>query len=217
MEVYKLNILITGCNSGLGKSIVNKSEKYTFNIFPHFRKYNYDFPYALIGDIGEEGFSKKLLQYMKLNDIDVFINNAASYTDADIFEMNDDEIKNFINKNVVGQILCIKSALSFMKDKGNGLIININSIAGINPSAKEPLYCASKFAIKGFSKSMQIALNGQNINIVDIHLGAMKTNMTINRENYEILMEPDDVADHIFSFLMNDSTAIINEIIIRRS
>lgn len=76
--------------------------------------------------------------------IDVLINNAGLWIQEEL-EVNDcDRIKDVIEVNLLGVINCSKAVINCMKENKDGLIININSQAGINYKAERVVYNASK-------------------------------------------------------------------------
>ena len=103
----------------------------------------------------------------------------------------------------------------YFLEKQKGKIININSVAGLYPSANESIYCASKFGLKGFSQSMQLEAVGRGIEVMDVYLGGVQTRMTEERSTYDSLMKSDDVADQIID-LVNTKSYYVNEITLRR-
>ena len=202
MDYYR-NILITGCSSGLGQALFNKVwEDDNLNPFGHYRTEDGD-PHALIGDITDSDFPEKLDDHIRKNKIDCFINNAGVY-EGDI-----------IDTNLGSQIRMLQVVYKYFLEKEKGRIININSVAGLYPSANESIYCASKFGLKGFSKSIQLEAVGTGIEVTDVYLGGVRTRMTEDRDNYEDLMRPEDIAECIIN-LANTKTFYVNEITLRR-
>ena len=202
MDYYR-NILITGCSSGLGHALFNKVwEDDNLNPFGHYRTEDGN-PHALIGDITDSDFPEKLDNYIRENKIDCFINNAGVY-EGDI-----------IDTNLGSQIRMLQVVYKYFLEREKGRIININSVAGLYPSANESIYCASKFGLKGFSKSIQLEAVGTGIEVTDVYLGGVRTRMTEDRDNYEDLMRPEDIAECIID-LTNTKTFYVNEITLRR-
>ena len=202
MDYYR-NILITGCSSGLGHALFNRVwEDDNLNPFGHYRTEDGD-PHALIGDITDSDFPEKLDNYIRENKIDCFINNAGVY-EGDI-----------IDTNLGSQIRMLQVVYKYFLQKEKGRIININSVAGLYPSANESIYCASKFGLKGFSKSIQLEAVGTGIEVTDVYLGGVQTRMTQDRDNYDDLMRPEDIAECIID-LANTKTFYVNEITLRR-
>ena len=197
------NILITGCSSGLGEALFNETCKHDhLKSFAHYRSNLVD-PYALIGDITDDSFPDKLDEYIRSREVDCFINNAG------VLEGN------VIETNLVAQIKMLQVVYKYFLEKQRGKIININSVAGIYPSANESIYCASKFGLKGFSQSLQLEAVGKGIEVMDVYLGGVQTRMTKDRLSYNSLMKPDDVAMQIID-LVNTKSYYVNEITLRR-
>ena len=192
MDYYR-NILITGCSSGLGQALFNKVwEDDNLNPFGHYRTEDGD-PHALIGDITDSDFPEKLDDHIRKNKIDCFINNAGVY-EGDI-----------IGTNLGSQIRMLQVVYKYFLEREKGRIININSVAGLYPSANESIYCASKFGLKGFSKSLQLEAVGTGVEITDVYLGGVQTRMTEGRDNYDSLMKADDVARQIIDLVNTKS------------
>ena len=129
--------------------------------------------------------------------------------------MSDHEIKHAVDTNVTAQILLMKTAFRRFKAMKGGLIVNINSLAYQQPSANETIYCATKFALKGFSKALQMEAIGTGVEIIDVHPGGIQTNMTQDRKGFETMMRPEDVAAWIIDTVDRDS-GYINEIVLRK-
>lgn len=200
---YFYNILVTGCSSGLGEALFNEICKHDhLKSFAHYRSNLVD-PYALIGDITDDSFPDKLDEYIRSREVDCFINNAG------VLEGN------VIETNLVAQIKMLQVVYKYFLEKQRGKIININSVAGIYPSANESIYCASKFGLKGFSQSLQLEAVGKGIEVMDVYLGGVQTRMTKDRLSYDSLMKSDDVAMQIID-LINTKSYYVNEITLRR-
>ena len=211
------NILITGCSSGLGKTFFESREKHNHNVYPHLRKNsNLDGIQTLIGDITNIDFLDKFISFLEEKNINVFINNAAVHQNKSILDFSNEEISNMININLTQQILLLKESYKFFKSKNEGLIININSIAGKYPSANESVYSSTKSGLYAFSKSLQLESLDDKIEIIDVFLGGMKTKITENRKNYDSLMETEDISELLYELISNDKNIFINEIVVRK-
>lgn len=102
-----------------------------------------------------------------------------------------------------------------MKGRG-GVIVNINSLAGIYPNFNESNYCATKFGLDGFFKSLQEKSGLDKVEIVQYYLGAAKTDMTKHRSDHDLLIDPKEIAQIIRQDLSGDSYTIVSRIIKRR-
>lgn len=206
-----MNILITGCGSGLGQALLGESIKKNLSVFPHYRNSFTHFS----GDICDSGFSDRLGEYVREKNIDVFINSAAIYCGGPLLETSDSDIERTIATNLTSQILMLKKVFGYFVEKKSGLIININSLSGIYPAKNESVYSASKFGLKGFSKSLQLEAIGTGVEVLDVYPGAIQTRMTEERPNYQTLMKSDEVASQILD-LISDKKHYVNEVILRK-
>lgn len=109
--------------------------------------------------------------------IDVLINNAGLWIQEEL-ELNDSgRINSVVDVNLLGVINCSKAVIPIMKNNKEGLIININSQAGINHKAERVVYNATKWGLTGFSKSLQDEVAKYGIRVTNVMPGMMKTNM----------------------------------------
>ena len=111
------------------------------------------------------------------NKIDVLVNNAGLWIQEELDTNDSDRIKSVIEVNLLGTINVSKAVIPSMKENKDGLIININSQAGINHKAERTVYNASKWGVTGFSKSLQDEVAKYGIRVTDVMPGMMKTHM----------------------------------------
>ncbi len=111
------------------------------------------------------------------NKIDVLINNAGLWIQEELDQNDPDRIEEVIKVNLLGVINVSKAVIPAMKENNEGLIINVNSQAGINYKEERTVYNASKWGVTGFSKSLQPELAKYGIRVTDLMPGMMKTDM----------------------------------------
>ena len=119
----------------------------------------------------------------RFGQIDVLINNAGVWIQGKLVDNDVDRIRQVIDVNLLGTINCTKAVIGSMKDKKEGMIININSQAGINYKAERSVYTAAKFGLTGFTKSLQAEVSKYGIRVTDVLPGLMKTNMFSKANN----------------------------------
>jgi len=212
------NVFITGCSRGLGSLLVKEFVEANCFVLPHFRKDFAGVPDdCVIGDIREAGTLEKIENALTENDINVFVNNAAIHCRKPFLEHSDSEIDSLITVNIASQIKVLKRVYNTFLSRGRGLIINVNSVAGIQPAPNEAIYSATKYALKGFSQSLQIESIGKNIKIIDVFPGAMKTDMTKDRGNFNNLIDPLEIAKRIKDIAVSENiTSLETEVVIRK-
>ncbi len=108
--------------------------------------------------------------------IDILVNNAGIYLPGEVKTMPEETWDKTMGINVKGPFLCSQAALKYMK-KGAS-IINISSVAGIEGSAGGAAYCASKGAIRLFTKALAAEVGSLGIRVNSIHPGLIDTAMT---------------------------------------
>jgi 3alpha(or 20beta)-hydroxysteroid dehydrogenase len=111
--------------------------------------------------------------------LDVLVNNAGVLRHAKIADMAPAEFRQVLEINVMGTWLGIKAVLDPMIAAGGGSIINISSIEGFTGAAGLSAYSASKFAIRGITKSAAQELGQHGIRVNSIHPGGIMTQMAM--------------------------------------
>lgn len=179
------NIVITGGSDGLGKTlatalsndnniiILATNEEKLKNVA---NQSNCKYKVCDVRDYSRvESTIEEIIN--EFGKIDVLINNAGLWIQEEL-DFNDSErIHSVVDVNLLGVINCSKSVIHFMKQNKNGLIININSQAGINHKAERVVYNATKWGVTGFSKSLQDEVAKYGIRVTNVLPGMMKTEM----------------------------------------
>jgi len=208
------NILITGGGGGLGSAFKKKLNNSQFKIFTHSCYSESD----IKADFTQEKDIKKVRKFILDNKINYLINNAGLYSNKTIENISVKEINDIIKVNLLTPIILSKYIYESVKqNKTNGLIVNINSLAGKYPSYVESVYCASKFGLTGFGSCLSINQKKSNVKIIDCHIGAMKTKMTSDRENKDSLMDPEEVANFIIDILTSKTQYTLSSFELRNS
>jgi 3alpha(or 20beta)-hydroxysteroid dehydrogenase len=151
--------------------------------------------------------------------LDVLVNNAAVHRFRSIEEETVEEFDRLIGVNLRGTFLGIKAAIAPMRASGGGSIVNIGSIAGIRGFPLHASYGASKWAIRGLTKTAATELgpSGIRINVVlpgiiDSPMawggGPMPEGATFGHLPLGRVGEVDDVA-HVVAFLASSASAYI--------
>lgn len=185
-------IVITGGSDGLGKTLTEtfSKENNVIILATNEEKMNLvanenNCSYKVCDVSNYERVEKAIREIIEeYNKIDVLINNAGLWIQEELDTNDSDRIKSVIEVNLLGTINVAKAVIPFMKENKDGLIININSQAGINHKAERVVYNASKWGVTGFSKSLQDEVAKYGIRVTDVMPGMMKTEM-FSRMNIE--------------------------------
>lgn len=113
----------------------------------------------------------------ELGQIDISVHNAGVINVVPVEEMEEEAWDITMDVNVKGVFLCCKAVIPHMKQRGGGKIINTASIGGKNAFPTLAHYCASKFAVVGFTNSLAKELAQDNITVNAICPGIVRTAM----------------------------------------
>jgi 3alpha(or 20beta)-hydroxysteroid dehydrogenase len=110
--------------------------------------------------------------------VDVLVNNAGIGNMAAIDNYTLEMWNAVLAVNLTGTFLGVKAVVPVMKAAKHGSIINISSVEGLRGSAGLHGYVASKFAVRGLTKSVAVELGRYNVRVNSVHPGFIVTPMT---------------------------------------
>lgn len=113
-----------------------------------------------------------------LGPIGVLVNNAGIVTWGSISDMMPDDWRRTIDINLTGTWLGMHTVAPSMQRAGGGAIVNISSTAGLQGYANLGAYVASKWGVRGLTKTAAIELGPSGIRVNSIHPGPIRTPMT---------------------------------------
>ena len=113
----------------------------------------------------------------KFGSIDILVNNAGLVHFTPIEHFNPADADKILGVNTVGPMLGAKHVVPVMKAAGKGSIVNISSVDGLRGCNGLTLYTASKWALRGLTKSLAFELGTSGIRVNSIHPGGVNTQM----------------------------------------
>lgn len=134
--------------------------------------------------------------------IDVLVNNAGQALAKPVLETSPAEWKSILDVNLHGTVNCCQAVLPSMIERREGVIINVSSTLGRNAIGFMAAYCASKFAIIGFTQALAAEMKEFGVAVYAVCPGATDTPLhrnIVGAELAQLAMKPGLVADLICS------------------
>ena len=190
MDFKNKVVLITGASSGIGKQTAIEFAKLGSSIILVARRRNKleevenelkQFNVTTLVctcDVSKkdqvEKMSKIILE--KFSSIDILVNNAGFAIYGSVHDLSINDIESQMETNYFGMIYCTKNFLPLMLEKKSGHIVNVASVAASFGLPGIASYCASKFAMLGFSEGLKHELSGTGVGITVVSPIMVKTN-----------------------------------------
>ena len=179
MDFKNKVVLITGASSGIGKQtaiefaklgssiiLVARRKNKLEQVENELKQFNVN-TLVCVCDVSKkdqvEELSKIVLQ--KFNSIDILVNNAGFAIYGSVSDLSIDEIESQMETNYFGMIYCVKNFLPLMLKKKSGHIVNVASVGASFSVPGVSSYCATKFAMLGFSEGLKHELYGTGVGL----------------------------------------------------
>jgi 3alpha(or 20beta)-hydroxysteroid dehydrogenase len=139
------------------------------------------------------------------------VNNAGIVALGQIGKFDMEKWQKVIDVNLTGVFLGMQASVEAMKEAGGGSIINVSSIEGLRGAVMVHPYVASKWAVRGLTKSAALELGSHQIRVNSIHPGFIRTPMTKHFPDNMLTIplgrpgQPDEVATFVV-FLASDES-----------
>ncbi|MFB5630862.1 MAG: SDR family oxidoreductase [Nitrosopumilaceae archaeon] len=183
-------VLITGASSGIGKAtaiqfascgsnviLVGRRKEKLLEVEKEILK-NPITTLVCSCDVSNKSQVKEMSKAVldKFGRIDILVNNAGYAIYGRVSELKIDEIESQMATNYFGMIYCTKYFLPKMLEQKSGHIVNVASVAGSFGLPGIASYCASKFAMLGFSEGLQHELKDTGVKITVVSPIMVRTN-----------------------------------------
>ena len=154
--------------------------------------------------------------------VDVLVNNAGMMQFSPVEGLDAGEAHTSLSVNLLGPMLGAKHVVPAMKEAGKGVIVNISSMAGLLGLSGFSTYTASKWGLRGLTKTQALELGPSGIRVCSVHPGGVDTVMANpDRRTGEELQasyqsnplrrigQPDELA-RVIAFLASDDASYMN-------
>lgn len=227
MNLNGKSAIITGGGRGLGKAvalilasegvnvgITGRNEENLKMTVDEIQKLGVKAAYAVFS-IDNEIHVKAGIESIaeQLGGVDILINNAGIGNFGSIEEMPSETWEQVIKTNLFGVYYAAKAVYPFLKEKGEGDIINVASTAGLKGGPNMSAYAASKAAVVSLSQSMMAEWRKQNIRVITLTPSTIASDMSIEGGltdgNPEKVLQPSDFAEWVRDILKMNRRALI--------
>jgi len=147
--------------------------------------------------------------------VTVLVNNAGILSYAAVDQVDVADLKRVLDVNLVGVMLGMKAVVPGMKAAGGGSIVNISSAAGLVPMVGLHAYTASKWGVRGVTKSAALELGHDGIRVNSIHPGGIATpmagdgeGMSFDKQAMPRIGRPEEIAATV-AFLASDDASYV--------
>lgn len=188
-------IVITGASSGFGMEMAKEFASAGYPLLLLARRIEkmeaLDLPDTIcrkVDVVNKEEFENAVREAeAKYGKTDLMVNNAGVMLLGDIATQNASEWKRMLDVNVMGVMNGMQIVMNDMKGRQHGTIINISSIAGVQPFGNHGAYCASKFGVTGLTRVARGEMSAHNVRVLSINPGAVATELISHTTDQTII------------------------------
>jgi len=195
-------VLVTGAGGGLGKELVNEFESHGCEVYSIARQH---------GDLTQLETIEKIKN--KHKSVDILINCAGWFLIKSILETSLEEYEKMFDINVKAPFMLSKAFAPGMIENKWGRIVNISSSSAYNGGPDTGLYCMTKHALLGMSKSLYAELKDDGVKVHNVSPGSIQTKMGASdyRQDFSTFIRPKEIASYVAFIISFDSEMVIEE------
>ncbi|OAA80772.1 NAD(P)-binding domain protein [Akanthomyces lecanii RCEF 1005] len=187
MSESKKYVLITGCSpGGIGHAIATEFQNHGYHVIATARRAE------VLGELRKTGMSvvsldvcdrasiqkcKEEVARITAGKLDILVNNAGVNHTIPATDIEIDDVKRTFDANVFGPMLMCQAFIPLLIP-ARGLIVNISSVSAIMPYLFASVYCATKAALDGYSRTLRLELKPFNVRVMVAMTGTVKSNIT---------------------------------------
>ena len=203
------NVWITGASSGIGKALAIKFAEEGWQVAASARRENllkdlnnqnpniHSFPL----DVKNESETKNIFQNIvkKFEVVDIAVFCTGIHDPDSEKKLSSEKIREIMETNFFGTLNCIMAVNTYFREKKNGHISIVSSVAGYRGLPAAAGYCASKSALTSLAESLYFDFKRHNVRVSLVSPGFIKTPMTDkNKFPMPMIRSPEFAAEKMF-------------------
>ena len=230
-EFNNKTIVITGAGSGMGRSYALEFAKLGSKLaLNDYDASGLEETVALLKgssakaifskafDVGDSAAMYTFAAEVKaeLGDAHVIINNAGvGGGGLPVWAMENQTYEHTMQINFFGVVYGTRAFLPQLLANGEGAIVNVSSVFGLVGTPNSSDYCASKFAVRGFTESLMVELQESPVTVHLVHPGGIRTNIAKGAPNGEeftrkfLKTDPDDVVRQVIQAIRSGKQRLV--------
>jgi len=173
------------------------------------------------GDVRREADAQAMVAAAveRFGGVDIIVNNAATGILVEVAEMTGDQWRETIETNLSGVFYCTRAAISHLRARGGGWILNISSLASRNPFPRGAAYSATKAGLIAFSEALMQELRYDGIRVSTICPGSVQTSFAGSDPGAAAgwKLAPEDVARVVVDLIAHPGRSLPSLVDIRPS
>ncbi|MCT4585678.1 MAG: SDR family oxidoreductase [Peptostreptococcaceae bacterium] len=188
-------VVITGASSGFGMAMAKEFSDSGYPLLLLARRLDkmeaMNLPNTICKSVDVTDFDsfKKAIEEASTvyGEVDLLVNNAGVMLLGNIENQDPKEWKKMLDINVLGVMNGMKIVMDDMKKRQGGTIVNLSSIAGIQPFENHAAYCASKYGVTGLTSVARQEMSKHNVRVLSINPGAVNTELLSHTTSQDII------------------------------
>ena len=178
----RARIIITGASSGIGLALAKQLGQQGAQLLVTARREDRlrqlsdiisksgkaKRPIIVAGDITDFKVQKHVIETAQrdMGGLDILVNNAGLGALGPFSEATPERLRRVLDVNFIAPVELIRKSIPMLRQGNNALIVNVGSVLGHRAVPGKSEYCASKFAVHGFSDALRCELASQNIDVL---------------------------------------------------
>ena len=175
-------IIITGASSGIGLALTKQLANAGARLLVTARREdrlrqisegistasNVKRPITVVGDITDSRVQQQIIETANrdLGGLDILVNNAGIGALGPFSEATPERLRRVMEVNFIAPAELTRKSIPLLREGHNALIVNVGSVLGHRAVPGKSEYCASKFALHGFSDALRCELSCQGIDVL---------------------------------------------------